>query len=272
MWVGNKENKQRKQRKTGTRLKLKAILFDMDDTLIDWGERSQDWVSYEREHLAYVVEHVTNNGHAVHDVESFYHSVRAIATQSWTDAALHLRAPKYAESIEQGLARVGVPPGSFDHDTLLEAFRWDMVDGVRVFPDVREVLPALCTHGLALGVITNAATPMRLRDRELAAVGLLDYFSPVRLSAVDVGWIKPHPAIFEHALNQLGLKAEEVVFVGDNPEADIAGAKNVGMKAVLRIIERDGVVYKQTVPPDASVKTFHELLPILDAWYPGWRS
>ena len=48
------------------------------------------------------------------------------------------------------------------------------------------------------------------------------------------GW----PAIFEAALDCLGVQVDEAVFVGDNPEADIAGAQSIGMKAVLRVRHR----------------------------------
>lgn len=252
-------------------MKLKAILFDMDDTLIDWGGRVHDWATHERQHLGYVLDHVTAQGHAIADVEAFYHAVRTITTQAWVASDESLRAPNYVEAIEQGLARVGVPTGSFDHDALLEMYGWGLVEGVTVFPDAQEVLPVLRERGLTLGLITNAATPMRFRDRELAMVGLLDYFSDCRLSAVDVGYIKPHPAIFHHALDMLELTPAEVVFVGDNPEADVVGAQQVGMKAVLRNIKREGLVYRQGITPDAAIDTLHDMLPILDTWYPGWR-
>ena len=122
-----------------------------------------------------------------------------------------------------------------------------------------------------LGLITNASTPMWLRDTELEEVGLLHYFSDCRLSAVDVGYLKPHPAIFQHALDKLQLQPSEVVFVGDNPEADVSGAQSVGMKAVLRVVQKPGIITSRLFTPDARIDTFHELPAILDEWYPGWR-
>ncbi|MBX3083219.1 MAG: HAD family hydrolase [Anaerolineae bacterium] len=251
---------------------LKAILFDMDDTLLDWSQRSQDWGEYEREHLAYVLEHVAGSGHTVQDIETFFQAVRTLASQSWIDAAINMRAPKYADAIEQALAQAGVPAGSFDHETLLRAYRWGMMDGVLPFPDVTEVLPILVSHGVKLGLVTNASTPMWSRDIELEAAGILGYFSDCRISAVDVGYLKPHPLIFQHALEQLNVASSEVVFVGDNPEADVLGAQNVGMKAVLRLVRQMGSSTAKLVSPDAQIQTLHELLPYLDEWFPGWRS
>jgi putative hydrolase of the HAD superfamily len=250
---------------------LKAILFDMDDTLLDWSQRTADWAEYERHHLSRVLEHVNSNGHSVEDAETFFYTVRALASQSWVEASVSMLAPKYADAIEQALHQVGVPLGSFDHDTLLRAYQWGMMDGVVAFPDATEVLPVLVAHGVQLGLITNASTPMWLRDIELEAVGLLAHFTACRISAVDVGYLKPHPFIFQHALERLDLAPNEVVFVGDNPEADVVGAQNVGMKAVLRVIRRMGPTTSKLIAPDAQIDTLHELLPALDTWYPGWR-
>ena len=251
---------------------LKAILFDMDDTLLDWSQRTQDWIDYERQHLGYVLEHVAGDGHMVSDLETFVQAVRSLASQAWIDSAINMRAPKYAEAIEQALIQSGVPAGSFDQETLLRAYRWGIMEGVLPFPDVIEVLPMLAAHNVKLGLITNAATPMWSRDIELEAVGILTYFSDCRISAVDVGYLKPHPMIFQHALDRLDAAPSEVVFVGDNPEADVLGAQNVGMKAVLRAVRKMGSSTSKLVKPDAQIDTLHDLLPYLDQWYSGWRS
>lgn len=250
---------------------LKAILFDMDDTLIDWSGRVQDWLEYEREHLNFLIDHLTGAGHAVPDADYFFTSVRQFASDSWVDSAASLRAPRYAEAILKAMEHIGIPLADFDEDTVLRALKWKMIAGVVAFPDVVEVLPVLVSHKLQLGLITNASTPMWLRDTELEEVGLLHYFSDCRLSAVDVGYLKPHPAIFQYALDRLQLQPSEVVFVGDNPEADVSGAQSVGMKAVLRVVQKPGIITSRLFTPDARIDTFHELPAILDEWYPGWR-
>jgi FMN phosphatase YigB (HAD superfamily) len=62
----------------------------------------------------------------------------------------------------------------------------------------------------------------------LAREGLLGRFQTVQISA-EVGFRKPHPRIFEAALQELKLKGEEVLFVGDHPVDDILGARKMGM-------------------------------------------
>ena len=63
--------------------------------------------------------------------------------------------------------------------------------------------------------------------------GLADAIDAVA-SSHSVGWRKPHPAIFQRALDLTGARAEETVMVGDRLDADVAGAQALGMRAVLR--------------------------------------
>jgi putative hydrolase of the HAD superfamily len=50
---------------------------------------------------------------------------------------------------------------------------------------------------------------------------------------VDVGWRKPHQAPFSRALSALGVTASEAIFVGDDPQWDMVGARNAGIRPVL---------------------------------------
>lgn len=253
---------------------LKAILFDMDDTLIDWSTRSVDWVDYRRSHLELVYDFVHDELYPLHKPNSkeefIVAAVRSIEN-AWNDAMGTLRAPNIGTCIAQALQTIGVPSELLNRERLLRAYEWGPVDGVQVFPDVAETLPILLESGLILGIVTNSSQPMWLRDIELRAFGLLDYINGPRISAADVGWLKPHNHIFNTALSLLpGIQLNEVVFVGDNPRADVFGAQNVGMKGILRYLE-NGSNRVHEAKPDAEIENFHDLLNVLDAWYPGWR-
>lgn len=141
-----------------------------------------------------------------------------------------------------------------------------------MFAEVPEVLKLLHENGIKVGIVTNAYQPMWLRDVEIQMHGLLDFFPDCRISAADVGYLKPHPAIFQAALNCCGAKADETVFVGDDVEADVAGAQAAGLLAVLRQSRRSQALFGGTVVPDATIKTLSELPTILDDWFPGWRT
>ena len=83
--------------------------------------------------------------------------------------------------------------------------------------------------GIVLGLITNGT--VRVQAQKLDVLGLRLYFRTVVISEA-VGVEKPHAAIFQHALMDLGLRAEHAWFVGDHPENDILGASRVGLRTV----------------------------------------
>jgi len=68
-------------------------------------------------------------------------------------------------------------------------------------------------------------------NADLAAIGLAEFFER-SLSARDAGCLKPDPRIFRRLIDEAGLEAARVLHVGDDPDADIAGASAVGMKTI----------------------------------------
>lgn len=252
---------------------LKAILFDMDDTLIDWSGRQGEWEDYRRSHLEQVFQYVHANVRpfeAPAAMEDFIAGAVRSIEEAWIKAGETGRAPHFGQNIVRALEGVGVPADSYVLMDVLHAYDWGPVEGVVVFQDALEVLPTLRAADLTLGVITNSSQPMWMRDIELREFGLINFINGPRFSAADVGWLKPHSSIFRKALDTLQLDASEVVFVGDNPLADINGAQSVGMKAVLRYLS-NGYNRVHETTPDGEIETLHDLLPILDSWYPGWR-
>lgn len=98
-----------------------------------------------------------------------------------------------------------------------------------VFPDVPPAVEALRGAGFRLGVISNWlwGAPELLHDLELAR-----HFEALVISA-RVGYNKPHPGIFEHALEVMSIAPAEALHVGDSYAADVVGARRAGIRAVL---------------------------------------
>lgn len=247
---------------------LKAILFDLDDTLIDWSGFDDDWTFIEHKHLSGVFDYVNTTHPLEDDLSTFAAEVRNRTLAQWSKARHTLGAPNLGKVLIESAVALGVPNGALDMRRCLEAYHWGVVHGTRVFPDVPASLAALRDAGLRFGIITNAYQPMWQRDLELAGLGLLDFFPECRFSAADFGVLKPHESIFRAALECLNLPPSEVVFIGDDPDADVSGAQGVGMKAILRAsraLSYDGVI------PNAVIDRLDELPMIFDQWYPGWR-
>lgn len=250
--------------------RIKGILFDMDNTLIDWGGFSNDWVSMERAHLQNVYNFLAEAGRPLTQTYNHFELVyRDNVVDAWAEARTTLRAPHMAKIMMATLKQFGFEPDeNIDSQKLLEAYAWTAAPGVDVFPDVIPALQQLIDHGIKIGIVTNAFQPMWLRDAELEYFNLMQFFPEQkhRISAADVGYLKPHPNIFKHALEQLGTKAEETLYVGDNPVADVAGAQGVGMRAVLRINQPAPPLISGLIVPDVAVNSFHELVRLVHEW------
>lgn len=250
--------------------RIKGILFDMDNTLIDWRGFGDDWGSLQRVHLQNVYNFLAEAGRPLEkSVNHFEMAYRDNVMDAWAEARTTLRAPHLATIILTTLKQLGFEPDEvIDIAAILKAYDWDAVSGVVVFPDVMPALKQLRDHGIKLGIVTNASEPMWLRDTELERYDLLQYFpeKELRISAADVGYLKPHPRIFKYALEKMETSAEETLFIGDNPVADIAGAQGIGMRAVLRINHPAPPLISGLIVPDAAINNFHELVRLVHEW------
>ncbi|NOX71148.1 MAG: TIGR02253 family HAD-type hydrolase [Candidatus Micrarchaeota archaeon] len=99
------------------------------------------------------------------------------------------------------------------------------------YPHVKQTLIRLREDGLKLGIVSDA--PKLKAWLRLTGIGLADFFDAVVTVDDAKGKRKPHPMGFQTIMKKLGVKADEVVFVGDNPSRDIKGANKVGMHTVL---------------------------------------
>jgi putative hydrolase of the HAD superfamily len=129
-----------------------------------------------------------------------------------------------------------------------------------VYPDVLPSIKALSAAGVRLGVISNFVWggPELIHDLELA-----QHLESLTISA-RIGFQKPNRAIFEHALAQMRVDPAHAMHIGDSYKADVTGARQVGMTAVL--IDRYGAdparLREEHGDPDLIVIT--DLLELLD--------
>lgn len=128
----------------------------------------------------------------------------------------------------------------------------------QVFPDVQPALVGLKARGLIIGAVSNWAWQLPELLDELGIGSFMDFVA----ASARVGYDKPHPGIFEWALEQADVPAGSVVHVGDHLDADVAGARGVGIDAVL--VDRRG---RYQPPPDhvPVVSSLDDLLPLVDA-------
>ena len=87
------------------------------------------------------------------------------------------------------------------------------------------------TLNIKIGIITNGFTEFQMSN--LRALHIHTYTNTILVSEAE-GIKKPHPEIFERALQRLDVKAEECLYIGDHPENDVLGSEQVGILGVWK--------------------------------------
>jgi HAD superfamily hydrolase (TIGR01509 family) len=144
------------------------------------------------------------------------------AYHAWVnrDLAPHLHREAYLHVLRES----GLPDHHAEalYDRVIDTSSWTP------YPDTAEVLKSLHRKGIKTAVVSNIAWDVR---PAFAAIGAAEYVDEFVLS-FEVGAVKPDAAIFETALDRLGVDAAHAVMVGDSDEAD-GGARAVGCGFIL---------------------------------------
>jgi putative hydrolase of the HAD superfamily len=107
----------------------------------------------------------------------------------------------------------------------MQQSRMDLV----LYDDVAPVLDELKSQGLILGLISNIEQDMT----EIFSRLKLPAWLTVLVTSQDAGAGKPRPEIFRYALERAGVKPAEALYIGDQYQVDVVGARGAGMKAIL---------------------------------------
>ena len=102
------------------------------------------------------------------------------------------------------------------------------------YGDSLPVLQALKDKNIQMGVISNIGESL---DSYLDKAGCTGYFN-YNVTSFEAGYDKPQPQIFQLALKRARTTADEALFVGDQYDLDVVGARNAGIKPIL--IDRNG--------------------------------
>jgi len=197
---------------------LEAVLFDWGDTLMRWTWQPE----------------LLEAGHAA-GLAAIGRTPLPQLTTRFRDAYLPLLlAPGTLEEVEYpGLVRRLLAESDVEVDDAqlvhyLEAEHREWGAALQLGDTTHALLESLRERGLRLGLVSNAIDPPDLLHRDLERLGIAERLDAAVFSS-EVGWRKPHPAVFERALTAVGVEPQNVLFVGDKLSTDIAGASALGM-------------------------------------------
>jgi len=219
-------------------MQIKAVIFDLDNTLVDFMKMKREAV--------------------------------AGAARAMVDHGLPMKESEAYDRLFEIYEREGIENQEvLDHFLTEELGRLDhrlLAAGVVAYRRARE---ELIRRGYKLGVLSDA--PSRQAWLRLANLGLLHYFQHV-ITHDDTGKWKPDPAPFRKMLEVLALGHDEVLMVGDWPDRDIQGARNLHIRTALALYGSD--FDTENCGADFLLHSVDELLPILDTInggrHPGW--
>jgi HAD superfamily hydrolase (TIGR01549 family) len=211
--------------------RIRAVLFDLGETLILYGRVSRTWVFCRGARLSY--DFLRDHQQPVGRFGAYF--MENAVRLRWQTLRSHWAGRDF-DALEL-FRRVGAGKGISLQATEWEdlAWRWyePLAEAARVEPHTRETLAALRGRGLKLGILSNTFVPATCLDRHLGQLGLLEFF-PTRLYSYQVPFRKPHPGIFRLAAERMGERPEHILYVGDRIDCDMRPALALGMHPVLR--------------------------------------
>ncbi len=240
---------------------IRAVVFDLGGTLLDYNPDGLPWLQWERVGLVHAHAYLSAQGHAMPE-EAFIAQVSGMLPERWQRAAEGGDNLCLGEVIREACAACGTIPTEAQVEGAVARYIAPLDARVVAYHDTLDTLQALRARGLRIGLVSNTMWPGAYHRQELDRFGLSPYLDPTVFSS-DVGVWKPQPGIYRLSLEALGVRAEEAVFVGDTPEHDILGAQGVGMRAIYK---RNRIFVSDAVQPDAVIQSLAELPGLIERW------
>ncbi|MEC5423822.1 HAD family hydrolase [Virgibacillus sp. C22-A2] len=257
---------------------LKALLFDLDDTLL-WDKKSVQEAFKATCELAtgkynispkLLEEKVRENARSLYASYETYSFTQMIGINpfeglwgNFSDAGESFRklreiAPSYRkEAWTRGLKELGIDDADFGYK-LAETFPVERKKNAFVYNETFRVLEQL-KGKYQLLMLTNGSPDLQQTKLDITPE-LVPYFDHIVISGA-FGRGKPDPAIFEHALELLGVQKNEALMIGDNLHTDILGASRAGITSVWINHHQKQAV---DVLPDYEVTDLEEVMGIIN--------
>ncbi|MCW5700460.1 MAG: haloacid dehalogenase type II [Rhodospirillales bacterium] len=218
---------------------IEACVFDAYGTLFDFGAAAERC----RDVLGDKVQQLTQIWRTKQLEYTWLRSLRGDYVDFW-----HVTG----QGLDYALAALGI------EDNALRTRLMELYFVLDAFPEVPEVLRTLKDSDFKTGILSNGSPSMLI-----AAVrrgGLESLLGPL-ISVDDVGIYKPHPSVYQLAVDRMNVPAEKICFLSANAW-DAAGAAYFGLRVVW--INRFGTPPEQLPgSPEAEIRTLSELPPLL---------
>lgn len=245
---------------------IKAIGFDLFNTLITAEPRALN------EAMRQLVSSLQQNGLAL-NAESFEKAYTESAVKFIVEARQNGIETHNRFWISEALSRGGqsILPDDPIVTEAVDAYFSTFYPRCHLIPGTMEMLSRLKESHL-LGLLSNFTHSPAAR-KIIQQAGLTGFFHVVLISG-DLGYRKPHPAVFDQLAEQLNVEKKQILYIGDDPEADVIGSRQAGLQPVWTTYAQDhNLAFKPSVPtgnaeiPDQNtlrVSNWQDLLSLID--------
>ena len=192
---------------------IKAIIFDLDNTLLDFMKMKQFAVKA-------AITAMNEAGLNINEDQAYKDIFKLYESKGWENQQV------FDDFLIQNFGKVSnkiLAAGIVSYRRAREAT-------LLVYPNVNKTLIELIKMGIQLAVVSDA--PSREAWMRLYYLNLHHVFDPV-LTYDDSGAHKPSPKPFEMALDILNVNSDEALMIGDWPDRDVVGASQIGMKTIF---------------------------------------
>ena len=241
---------------------VRAVLVDLGDTLV---HLDRPWDDVFQANLESLHNYLTSLGIKIDERKFNDRFVRLFNDASYQADLFKIEVPM-EEIIAKSLRKSGLQMLGVDLPTnaMIEFYRPE-VEAWQLYSDTVETLTKLSEDGYVLGLISNAKSDWAVRA--IVQRRELDGFFKTIVSSAALKIRKPRREIFTRGLDDLNVKPSEAVFIGDSIQADVAGAKYMGMYAIH--VLRKPVDPESLSKPDATVTALAETPGIIAQWNHG---
>jgi putative hydrolase of the HAD superfamily len=210
---------------------VRAILFDLCDTLVHFDAERLPLVEIDKQPTRTTAQaiYAAIGPSPPVDFEGFFGCLKAVTSEIAAQRDSDHREVTSQERFRRVLDRLGLAASPHEAAQLVEVHMTRLAEAL-VTPEHHFRVLATLAERYRLGVVTNFDHAPTVRNI-LMRDGLEPYFDAVIISS-EIGWRKPHRAMFGAALDRLGIPAADALFVGDNFELDVVGASSAGLTAV----------------------------------------
>lgn len=241
---------------------IKTVIFDLGGTLVEYANGHDSWPQLEEPGLDAAYEVLADSGLTLPRPQKFLAVAYETLPRRWNDATAGRQNLTTTGFLTDVLTTLQVQEA--DRQTMalaVQRYEAAVCGRATMIPHARAVVEQLSSESYRLGLISNTMYSGQMHLSDLERFELDSYFESLLFSA-DVNKWKPNRAPFTHVMSELRAAPETTVFIGDDPGADIIGARRAGMH-VVHFQSSDRFPSPSSELPDATIDDLRQLHSVL---------